>query len=99
MNIYASILRKDKRVKYVNYGLSMIKWIDKLPLVPLAVIALLLAVLPFGSTPHLAEKVGMLFQGALTRPIDIFDLFMHGTPAVLLVIRIIRMGTKKSGAG
>ena len=76
----------------------MLKWIDKLPLVPLAVIALLLAVLPFGSTPHLVEKVGMLFQGVLTRPIDIFDLFMHGTPAVLLVIRIIRMAAKKSGA-
>ena len=73
----------------------MIKWIDKLPLMPLAVIALLLAVLPLHSTPHLVEKIGMLFQGTLSRPVDIFDLFMHGTPAVLLVIRVIRMGVKQ----
>lgn len=77
--------------------LSMIKWIDKLPLIPLIVIALFMAVLPLHSTPHLVEKIGMLFQGVLTRPIDVFDLFMHGIPAVLLVIRVIRMGIKKAG--
>jgi hypothetical protein len=77
----------------------MIKWIDKLPLMPLAVIALLLAVLPLHSTPHLVEKIGMLFQGVLTKPIDVFDLFMHGTPALLLVIRVIRMGIKRAGTG
>ena len=77
----------------------MIKWIDKLPLLPLTVIALLMAVLPLHSTPHLVEKIGMLFQGVLVRPIDIFDLFMHGTPAVLLVIRVVRMGIKKARTG
>ena len=73
----------------------MLKWIDKLPLVPLVGVALLLAVLPLHSTPHLFEKLGMLVQGALVKPIDIFDLFMHGTPAVLLTVRLIRMATKK----
>jgi hypothetical protein len=83
---------EDKRV-------SMISWIDRLPLIPLAIIALILAVAPIHATPHLVEKVGMLFQGTLTKPIDIFDLFMHGVPIVLLLIRVIRMGIKRAGTG
>ena len=73
----------------------MLKWVDKLPLVPLIGVAILLAVLPLHSTPHLLEKLGMLAQGVLVKPIDIFDLFMHGTPAVLLIIRLTRMAIKK----
>lgn len=73
----------------------MWKWIDKIPLVFLTGVALLLAVLPLHSTPHLFEKLGMLVQGTLVKPIDIFDLLMHGTPAVLLVIRVARIVIKK----
>ena len=73
----------------------MLKWIDKLPLVPLVGVAILLAVLPLHSTPHLLEKLGMLVQGTLVKPIDIFDLLMHGTPAALVIIRLIRMVAKK----
>ena len=74
---------------------KMLKWIDKIPVVPLVGVAILLAVLPLHSTPHLLEKLGMLVQGTLVKPIDIFDLFMHGTPAVLLIIRLTRMAIKK----
>jgi hypothetical protein len=73
----------------------MLNWIDKIPLVPLIGVAILLGVLPLHSTPHLFEKLGMLVQGELVRPIDIFDLFMHGTPAALLLIRVSRMALKK----
>jgi len=73
----------------------MLKWIDKIPVVPLVGVAILLAVLPLHSTPHLLEKLGMLVQGALVKPIDVFDLFMHGTPAVFLIIRLTRMAIKK----
>jgi len=37
----------------------------------------------------------MLSEGALTRPVDIFDLFMHGLPIVLLAIRLIRIQMRK----
>ena len=73
----------------------MLKWIDKLPLAPLIGVAVLLAVLPLHSTPHLFEKLSMLGQGVLVKPIDIFDLFMHGIPAALLIIRLFRMAVKK----
>jgi len=69
---------------------KVMKWIDKITLAPLVVVAIVMAVLPFNATPHLFEKLGMLVDGSLQRPIDIFDLFMHGTPAVLLIVRLVR---------
>jgi hypothetical protein len=32
----------------------------------------------------------MLLQGTLSRPIDIFDLFLHTTPLVVLAVRLWR---------
>lgn len=74
---------------------QMLKWIDKIPLGLLIGATVLLAVLPLHSTPHLFEKLGMLGQGTLVKPIDIFDLLMHSTPAVLLITRLLRMAVKK----
>ncbi len=65
--------------------------LDKLPLLPLFFIALLLGLAPFGSQPHLLEKLDLLFSGELQRPLDIFDLFLHGTPALLLFLKLIRI--------
>ncbi len=66
-------------------------WLDKLPLLPLFFIALLLGLAPFGGQPHLLEKLGMLADGNLQRPIDIFDLFLHGTPLLLLMLKLARL--------
>lgn len=75
-------------------------WLDKIPLLPLLIIALLLAILPYPREPmpHLLEKLGMLSQGALTKPIDIFDLFLHGTPLALLILKVIRTLRNKKPA-
>lgn len=67
------------------------KWIDRLPLLPLAIVAVLLALAPFFPEPHLVEKLRLLVHGELHRPIDIFDLFLHGTPLALFVVRIGRV--------
>ena len=67
------------------------KWLDKIPLTTLLIITLLLGLAPFFPEPHLWEKLKMLTAGELVKPIDIFDLFLHGTPAVLLVLKLIRM--------
>ena len=66
-------------------------WLDNIPLVPLAIIAVFLGLAPFVPQPHLFEKLGMLFSGTLTRPVDIFDLLMHGTPVVLLILKLLRL--------
>jgi hypothetical protein len=72
------------------------KWLDKIPLVTLLIIALLLGLAPFTPEPHLWEKLKMLAAGELVKPIDIFDLFLHGTPVVLLVLKLVRMRTAAS---
>ena len=43
---------------------------------------------PLFPEPHVWEKLRMLVQGNLTRAIDWFDLLMHGTPWVLVVLKI-----------
>lgn len=66
------------------------KWLDKIPLGLLLLPALLLGLAPFSPEPHLLEKLRMLSQGTLHRPIDIFDLLLHGTPVVLVVLKLMR---------
>ncbi|WP_457574372.1 RND transporter [Desulfolithobacter sp.] len=67
------------------------KWLDPIPL-PLIVIAcILLGLAPFFPEPHLLEKLRMLRDGSLKRPLDIFDLFYHSIPFILLVLKIIRI--------
>ncbi len=60
-----------------------------LPYRLLVPVALVLGLAPLRPEPHLVEKLRMLLGGTLSRPIDIFDLVLHGTPAVLLVVRVV----------
>jgi hypothetical protein len=64
-------------------------WLDRLPMIPLILVAVFLGLAPFVPEPHLWEKLKMLAAGELTRPIDIFDLLMHGTPVALLLAKLI----------
>ncbi len=65
------------------------KWLEAIPLVVLMPVAVILALAPFQPEPHLWEKLKMLADGTLSRPIDIFDLFLHGMPLVLLVLKLL----------
>lgn len=66
------------------------KWLDKIPFSTLIIISLILGLAPFVPEPHVWEKLKMLFNGTLGKPIDIFDLLMHGAPWVLLGLKSIR---------
>ncbi len=72
------------------------KWLDNLPLNMLAVVAVALGLAPFQPEPHLVEKLRMLGEGSLSRPIDIFDLLMHAAPTLLLIAKLARMGWLRS---
>jgi hypothetical protein len=72
-------------------------WIDGIPLPLLLVAALLLGLAPFRPEPHLWEKLKMLASGTLVRPIDIFDLLLHATPVVLLLVKLGRMAYLRFG--
>ncbi|WP_310567406.1 hypothetical protein [Hydrogenophaga sp.] len=71
-------------------------WLDRFPLKLLVVVALWLAVAPIVPEPHLVEKLRLLSQGALHRPIDVFDLFLHTTPLVLLALRLWRDAQRRA---
>ena len=70
--------------------MKLFAWLDRIPLPMIALPAALLALAPFVPEPHLWQKLKMLADGSLQRPIDIFDLFLHGTPLVLLAIKLLR---------
>ena len=59
-----------------------------MPVLVIAAVLMLLA--PLRPMPHVVEKIMMLKNATLTRPIDIFDLFYHLVPTVLLILKIYR---------
>lgn len=67
----------------------MIALIQKIPYSVLIPITIIMLLAPFKPMPHVLEKLIMLKQGTLTRPIDIFDLFYHLAPLILLVAKVI----------
>jgi len=68
----------------------MLAWLDRISYMPLIVAALALGLAPFVPEPHLWQKLKMLAAGELVRPLDIFDLCLHATPATLLLIKWLR---------
>lgn len=60
-----------------------------LPFSVIVVLCLTLGLAPFTPEPHVWEKLKMLAAGTLSKPIDMFDLVLHGFPFVLLVLKII----------
>jgi len=68
---------------------------DRIPLPLLILLCLSLGLAPFSPEPHVLEKLSMLATGELTRLIDIFDLLLHGTPWLLLSIKLVLSLTRK----
>ena len=65
------------------------KWLDSIPMALLLPLAIVLALAPFTPEPHLWEKLKMLSAGELNKPIDIFDLLLHGTPMLLVFLKLV----------
>lgn len=70
-------------------------WINSLSWTFVLLISLTLGLAPFVPEPHIVEKLTMLFNGELTKPVDIFDLFLHGTPWILLMLKTSTLIFKK----
>jgi hypothetical protein len=62
--------------------------LNRIPLSILVVLCLSLGLAPFTPEPHLWEKLKMLASGGLSKPLDMFDLMLHGTPWLLLVMKL-----------
>ena len=67
----------------------LVKLVRQIPWVFLVPVAILLGLTPFKPEPHLLETLRMLFAGQLIRPVDVFDLFMHGTPLLLVMVKLL----------
>ena len=77
----------------------MRKLLGKLPLPLLVVLCLTLGLAPFTPVPHLLEKLKMLVSGELVEPIDIFDLLLHGSPWILLSLKLYFVVTTREQEG
>lgn len=64
--------------------------LDRIPYPLLIVMAVFLLLAPFRPMPHVLEKLIMLKNGTLNRPVDIFDLVYHLLPTILLALKIFR---------
>ncbi|MEZ5998266.1 MAG: hypothetical protein R3B98_06195 [Hyphomonas sp.] len=73
----------------------MLSFLDNIPLSLAVVACLTLGLAPFTPEPHLWEKLKMLGAGTLRRPVDIFDLVLHGAPWVVLAAKLARMALVK----
>ncbi|HIJ89612.1 MAG: RND transporter [Desulfobulbaceae bacterium] len=65
----------------------MLQFLDQLPFPVLIVVTIFMLLAPFHPMPHVVEKIIMLKNGQLHRPIDIFDLVFHLTPLLLLTLK------------
>lgn len=58
-------------------------------------LALTLGLAPFRPEPHVLEKLRWLITGQALRPVDWFDLALHGLPWVWLAATLIRIGIRR----
>lgn len=77
---------KDMVVPCVCYTSRMEQLLDKLSWPAVIFLCLTLGLAPF-FPPHIIEKLMMLSKGQLKRPIDWFDLFLHGAPWIILILK------------
>ena len=68
--------------------------LDKISYPVLIGIAVFMLLAPFKPMPHVVEKLIMLKNGTLNRPIDIFDLFYHLLPTIILLLKVVRSLTR-----
>ena len=60
----------------------------KIPFRFAIIFSLTLGLAPFLPEPHVWEKLKMLAEGTLSKPLDIFDLLFHGLPWTILILKI-----------
>jgi len=77
-------------------GNKLKQLLQKIPYSSLIIAAILMGLAPFFPIPHTIEKFQMLLRGELTKLLDIFDLFFHLFPIILLGLKYITINYKKN---
>jgi len=76
----------------MSLKLRMLSWLHCPSMTMLIVAAILLGIMPVTPEPHLVEKMRMLLNGTLVKPVDMFDLFWHGWPLLWIALRLLTPG-------
>jgi len=71
-------------------GTGMWALLDKIPYTVIIPLAVWMLLAPFRPMPHVVEKLNMLLNGTLNKPLDIFDLLFHLFPVLILLLKGIR---------
>lgn len=69
---------------------------NRIGLIEATLVALTLGLAPFTPEPHVWEKLRMLASGMLVKPLDWFDLLLHGAPWLLLLAKTIEALRKRA---
>lgn len=69
---------------------NMDRFLKKIPYSALIIFSVIMLLMPFKPMPHVMEKILMIRDGTLHKPIDIFDLFYHCMPLIILALKFIR---------
>ena len=82
----------------VQSGEKVDMWslLDKIPYTVIIPLAVWMLLAPFRPMPHALEKLNMLLNGSLNKPIDIFDLFFHLVPTLILLLKLFRSFTRSN---
>lgn len=72
----------------------LLSLVDQLNWVIIIVLCITIGLAPF-SPPHIIEKLSMLIKGKLIKPLDWFDLILHGFPWIILILKITAFLIKK----
>lgn len=68
----------------------MFALLDRIPYNLLMLITGFMLIAPIFPMPHVVEKLIMLKNGTLRRPLDIFDLLFHLLPLLILGLKLLR---------
>ena len=74
---------------------NIVMMVDQLNWGVVILLCATLGLAPF-SPPHIVEKLSMLTKGNLVKPIDWFDLFFHGIPWILLMMKLVLIFVRKA---
>ncbi len=70
------------------------QFLEKIPLQFVVLACLTIGLAPFFPEPHIWEKLKMLVAGDLRKPVDVFDMLMHGVPWLVLIAKLARMALR-----
>lgn len=87
---WLSLGKRPLDITTVVGTLSVLKIIDNLPFGPVMFLGTIFALMPFTPEPHLWQKAMMIANGLYMAPIDWFDIFVHGGPALLVIVKLTR---------